>query len=85
MMIICRSMNLSRKIWRNSFRSRTRQDSQVHAILGLNLRTAIAIKTSVITASTEVSRQRYWRPTPLSMIPRAMTMNHRAGTMLLTD
>src|SRR5687767_4362077 len=60
------------------------EDSQIHATRGLKVRTASAIRNRVIPASTRVSRQRCSRPTPFSMMPRAMMMNHRAGTMLLT-
>src|SRR4029077_12713618 len=43
-----------------------------------------ASRTSVIATSTSVSRQRYVMPTPLSMMPRAIVTNHRAGTMNVT-
>lgn len=56
---------------------------QDHATRGLKLRTAAVMSTIVIAPSTSVSRHRYSSPTPLSMIPRAMMMNQRAGTIVL--
>jgi hypothetical protein len=36
--------------------------------------------TNAMASNTSVSRQRYDRPTPFSMMPRAISTNQRAGT-----
>src|SRR5690606_36230611 len=48
--------------------------------LGLKLRTAASMNTASIAESTRSSTHTFSKPAPLSITPREITMNHRAGT-----
>ena len=81
--IICRTMSLSRKICSRLLPHHEAQ--RPHASLGLKLLHGRRHQHERHDAEHERLVPQLVRPTPFSMMPRAMMMNQRAGTMFVTS